>query len=299
MAEIVGVFGAGALGTLLAARLSRAGHSVRILARAPVRRETLRRDHPDLHVEDRAAGLSPAPLVFLCVKSYDTEAASLALAEAGVSSGICSLQNGWGHMEILEAALPKSPLIVGATLLGAYLEEHGALRTSSDGPSRFAPWGDTEYRWAEYAAILFESAGLKAHAHHDAPGVIWRKLVMSAAVNPVSALSGVSNGAILESASMLPAAEAAASEAARVGARLGHLEPGSDPRPELRQLLHLTAENRSSMAEDLARGRRTEIDAIVGSVVRAARGVGEPVPELERLWAAVLAREATARQGSA
>jgi 2-dehydropantoate 2-reductase len=97
---------------------------------------------------------------------------------------------------------------------------------------------------------------------------------------------------------MLPAAEAAASEAARVGARLGHLEPGSDPRPELRQLLQLTAENRSSMAEDLARGRRTEIDAIVGSVVRAARGVGEPVPELERLWAAVLAREATARQGS-
>lgn len=296
MAETVGVFGAGALGTLLATRLSQAGHSVRILARDPARREALRRDHPELHVEERAAGLSPAPLVFLCVKSYDTEAASSALVEAAVASGVSSLQNGWGHMEILEAALPKSPLVAGATSLGAYLEEHGALRTSSDGPTRFAPWGTTEYRWAEYAATLFESAGLKALAHHDAPGVLWRKLVVSAAVNPVSALSGVANGAILESASLLPIAEAAAREAARVGARLGHLERDSDPRPELRQVLQDTAENRSSMAEDLARGRRTEIDAIVGSVVRAARRIGEPVPELERLWATVLAAEANAAQ---
>lgn len=297
MAETVGVFGAGALGTLLATRLSRAGHLVRILTRSAARRDALRHDHPEIQIEERTGGLSPAPLVFLCVKSYDTQAAALDLSEAGVPSGICSLQNGWGHMELLETALPKSPLLVGATSLGAYLEE-GALRNSSDGPTRFAPWGTTEFRWAEYAANLFESADLRAQAHHSAPGVLWRKLVLSAAVNPVSALSGVVNGAILESTSLLPIAEAAACEAARVGARLGHVEPDSDPRPELRQLLRDTAENRSSMAEDLARGRQTEIDAIVGSVVRAARDVGEPVPELERLWAAVVAREVEARQTS-
>ena len=100
----------------------------------------------------------------------------------------------------------------------------------------------------------------------------------------MSALYGLRNGEILKSNDALRSAEAAASEAARVGVRLGYLDPSVDPVARLREILHETAGNRSSMAEDLARGRRTEVDAIVGTVVRAARGIHEPVPELTRLW---------------
>ncbi len=295
MAETVGVFGAGALGTLLAARLAHAGNVVHVLVRSPERGDALRRSHPDLHVVGRAEGLAPAALVFLCVKSYDIEAAAASLAQAGVGTAICSLQNGWGHMDALERALPRSPLVAGATSLGAYLDEHATLRSSTEGTTWFAPWQETDFRWAEYAATLFESAGLRAETSRDAPGILWRKLALNAAVNPVSALSGRTNGAILDTEPLLRSAESAAQEATRVGARLGFLDPRVDPLPQLHQLLRDTAGNRSSMAEDLARGRPTEVDSILGAVVRAARSVGEPVPELTRLWERVQAEERKAR----
>lgn len=298
MAETIGILGAGALGTLLATRLHRAGHTVHVYARDPARREALSREGSPPHLEDRPDGLKPASLVFLCVKSYDTQDAARAIAGAGITAGICSLQNGWGNMEILEAALPHSPLIAGATSLGAYLDDSGALHASSQGATRFAPWRSTEFRWAEFAATLFGSAGLKADASRDAPGILWRKLTLNAAVNPISALSGRPNGAILQSAPLLRIAEAAAREAARVGVRSGHLEAGFDPVPSLRSILDETDENRSSMAEDLAHGRPTEADAIVGAIVRTGRELAEPVPVLEGLWALIKAAEASASRST-
>jgi len=295
MAETVGIFGAGALGSFLASRLSHARHVVHVLARSPARAEALRRAHPDLRVEPGAEGLAPATLILLCVKSYDTTDAAQALAGARVASAVASLQNGWGHMETLRRALPKSPLLAGATSLGAHFDSHGALHGSAEGSTWFAPWEDTDVRWAEYAAMLFESAGLRAEATRDAPGILWRKLMLNAAVNPVSALFGLRNGEILASKEALRSAEAAASEAARVGVRLGTLDARVDPVARLHEILHDTAENRSSMAEDLARGRRTEIDDIVGAVVRTARDLGEPVPELSRLWDEIRRKEEAGR----
>jgi 2-dehydropantoate 2-reductase len=299
VAETIGILGAGALGTLLATRLQRAGHAIHIYARSPERRDALDREGLPLHIEESPEGLKPASLILLCVKSYDTVAAAQAIAGARLTNAVCSLQNGWGNLEILEAALPQSPLIAGATSLGAYLDDSGALHAVSRGATRFAPWKRTEFRWAEFAATLFESADLKADASRDAPGTLWRKLVMNAAVNPISALSGRPNGAILESGPLLRIAEAAAREAARVGQRAGYVEAGFDPIPFLKTILEDTEENRSSMAEDLVHGRRTEADAIIGAVVRAGREVGEPVPVLEGIWALVRAAEATATETAA
>lgn len=298
MAETIGVLGAGALGTLLATRLHRAGHVVHLYARNPARREALGQEASAPRIEDRTEGLKPSTLIFLCVKSYDTGAAARSIAGSGITAAICSLQNGWGNMEILEAALPRSPLIAGATSLGAYLDETGALHASARGATRFAPWRNTEFRWAEYAATLFEGADLKADASRDANGTLWRKLVVNAAVNPISALSGRPNGAILESGPLLRIAEAAAREAAHVGVRAGYLEGGFDPIPLLKAVLEDTHENRSSMAEDLAHGRRTEADAIIGAVVRAGRQIGEPVPVLEGIRALILAAESNAAEAA-
>lgn len=290
MAETIGIVGAGSLGTLLAQKLTRAGHSVSVLARSPGRRDSLRRD--GLRAESDPSVVHGATLVFLCVKSYDTEGTVPALRTLEPVTAICSLQNGWGNLETLASALPGSSLIAGATALGAYFDETGTLHASVEGATTLAPWGDTEFRWAEYAATLLEGAGLRADAARDARAVLWRKLVLNAALNPVSALSGLRNGAILESVALHRVAEAAAMEASRVGVALGYLDPSFDPVPALTRLLEETRDNRSSMAQDLERLRRTEIDAIVGSIVRAAAERGERVPVLESL--AVLVRVAEA-----
>jgi 2-dehydropantoate 2-reductase len=293
MAETIGIVGAGSLGTLLALKLTRAGHSVSVLARSPGRRDSLRRE--GLRADTDPTVVHDATLVFLCVKSYDTEGAVPALRTLEPVTGICSLQNGWGNLEILESALPGSPCIAGATSLGAYFDETGVLHASAEGPTTLAPWGATEFRWAEYAATLLESASLRAEAARDARAVLWRKLLLNAAVNPLSALSGRRNGEILESVALRRVAEAAAMEGSRVGTALGYLDPAFDPVPALARLLEETRDNRSSMAQDLERLRRTEIDAIVGSIVQAAAARGERVPVLEAL--ATLVRVAEAARG--
>lgn len=290
MAETIGIVGAGSLGTLLALKLQKAGHSVSVLARSPGRRDALRRE--GLRSDSDPAVLRGATLAFLCVKSYDTAGAVPALRALDPVTGICSLQNGWGNLEILESRLPGVPLIAGATTLGAYFDETGTFHASTDGSTTLAPWGATEFRWAEYAATLLEGAGLHAEAARDARPVLWRKLVLNAAVNPLSALSGRTNGAILESGALRRLAEAAAMEGSRVGVALGYLDPAFDPVPALTRLLEETRENRSSMAQDLERLRRTEVDAILGSIVRAAAERGARVPVLESL--AVLIRVAEA-----
>ena len=294
MAESIGIVGGGALGTLLGARLAKAGHRVGVVVRSPARREALLREGWGFRVEERADALARCTLVYLCVKAFDTAEAAVALAPLPSTVGLASLQNGWGNLDTLERAMPDRPLVAGATALGAYIDEHGLLQTSVAGGTTFASWDGTEIRWAEYAATLFESAGLRAETRRHARQVLWRKLVLNAAVNPLSALRGRTNGDILEQPSLLPIAEAAAREAAHVGTTLGYWEPGVDPAAIVRALIEETKGNRSSMTEDLARGRRTEIEEIVGAVLRAAAEQDRPVPVLAALHA--LLRAAGPRQ---
>jgi len=289
MAESIGIVGGGALGSLLGAKLAKAGHRVYMAVRSAERREAIIREGWGVQVAERIADLSESTLVYLCVKAFDTEAAAHELRILPSTIGVASLQNGWGNLELLERALPEHPLVAGVTALGAYFDASGALLASLSGATSLAPWGDTEIRWAEYAATLFESAGLRAETRRHAPPVLWRKLVLNAGVNPLSAIVGRTNGDLLASAPLSRLAETAAREAAHVGVALGYWEPGIDPAPLVRTLLEETKDNRSSMAEDLARGRRTEIEEIVGSILRFAAEQSRPVPVLEALHALVLA----------
>ena len=130
--------------------------------------------------------LAPASLVFVCVKAHDTETAAHSIAVTLPSPiGVCSLQNGWDHMSVLERALPGVPLVAGATALGAYFDSSGALHASTSGATLLAPWGATEIRWPEYAATVLQSADFVAETHEDARAVLWRKLALNAAVNPL------------------------------------------------------------------------------------------------------------------
>jgi 2-dehydropantoate 2-reductase len=289
MAESIGIVGGGALGSLLGAKLAKAGHHVLMAVRSAERRDAIVREGWGVQVADGVDALTESTLVYLCVKAFDTEAAALELRVLPSTIGVASLQNGWGNLEILERALPGHPLVAGVTALGAYLDASGSLLASLSGATTLAPWAETEIRWAEYAATLFESAGLRAETRRHARPVLWRKLVLNAGVNPLSAISGRTNGDLLASAPLLTLAESAAREAARVGIALGYWEPGVDPAPLVRSLLEETKDNRSSMAEDLARGRRTEIEEIVGSILGFAAEQNRPVPVLEALRSLILA----------
>lgn len=290
----VGIVGAGALGTLLASFLSRAGIGVRILLRSTARAETVRREAPLAEQTDDPATLLPASFVFLCVKSYRTGDAAQRIAPAllAAPTPVVSLQNGWGHLDLLEHALPGVPLLAGTTTLGAYWDEAGRFHASTGGITIFAAWTAGAEAGAAAAARLFTAAGLRAETAPNAREVLWRKLVLNVAVNPLTAIHGVVNGAVRDSPALYALACAAAREAVAVGAARGFLPAPYDPEPLLDALLHDTAGNRSSMAEDVARGRTTEGDAILGAVLREGAGGGVPTPIATSLSERLAALEA-------
>lgn len=293
MADSIGIIGGGALGTLLASRFLATSADVRIVTRSGgSRQEDLKRDHPSLRLGSDFGILAGSDLVFLCVKAYHTKDVARSLSGLGLTgASLCSLQNGWGNMEILDQALPLLPLLAGATSLGAYLDDRGLLHVAGRGTTIVAPWRAGDMAAAERAAATLRTTELLADARPDARGVLWRKLVLNSAVNPLTAIARCTNGTLAQEPGLFEIARRAAQEAARVGEALGIMGPDFDPEEALRALLRETAGNLSSMHEDLSRGRRTEIEEITGAIVRLGETAGVEAPVQSALLTLVRAAE--------
>jgi len=242
-----------------------------------------------------AAALSDAPpadLALVLVKSHQTGRVAPAVRRVVRGTGIpVSLQNGLGNRELLEAALGPGRVIVGATMAGATLLGPGHVR----GYVADVRLARDSAGAAEEVAALFRRAGLRTEVATGAEALVWRKLAINCAINPLSALLGVPNGALLEVPERRALLEAAAREAGAVASALG-IDLGDDPARAAVEVARLTAGNRSSMLQDLDRGAPTEVEAINGAVVREGERLGVPTPVNRKLLHDVRAREAeTAR----
>jgi 2-dehydropantoate 2-reductase len=220
--------------------------------------------------------------IVVAVKTYDTVAALLPLrGRIPVQTPIVSLQNGAAAVGQIEAALGERPAIVLApTTEAATLIEAGVARRTAHGRTRlgWAPkheFGDV----ARALATAFTAAGLEASFVRNVDAYVWEKLVISAAINPVTAIARVPNGALLERVDLWLRAQRAASEATAVAVALGVKLPFDDSARAVADVLRATAENRSSMLQDIERGRPTEIDEITGAIVRYAVARGVPIVE--------------------
>jgi 2-dehydropantoate 2-reductase len=139
-------------------------------------------------------------------------------------------------------------------------------------------------------AALLEDAGLPAEVTDSFEPVFWAKLAANCAINALTALHGVTNGALLENAGLRRTLEEAAREVGAVAAARGvRLE--RDPAHAAVEVSRATASNRSSMLQDLTRGAQTEIDALNGAVAAEGRRLGVATPVNERLFRLVRARE--------
>ncbi|WP_251343846.1 ketopantoate reductase family protein [Haloplanus halophilus] len=278
------IFGAGSLGSLLGGLLAGA-HDVTLVGRDPhiaaVRERGLRitgveeRDaRPAATTDGRDAS---ADLALVTVKAYDTEAAARALA-AGDVSVACSLQNGMGNEEVLATHL-DAPVLAGTTTCGARLAGPGHVEWLGRGSVTVGPWRpDDGVNAAERVVAAFRAAGVDAAVTTDARGLLWEKLAINAGINPVTALARVENGALAPPGDLFDLATAAGVEAARVARAAGASLSDSAVTEAIADVARDTARNRSSMHQDVAAGRRTEVDAINGYVVDRAAEEEESVP---------------------
>lgn len=295
----LGVVGAGAIGLTLAAQLAHA-HDVVVLARRPDVAAALERDGISLVDEGDARcvrvratadarAFADRDAAIVAVKSYATAEALAPLH--GVLDRralVASVQNGLGNVEIARAALPGARIVAGSTTQGAVRLRDGRVWPVNRGTTAFAR-DDAASPTSEELAAAFVTAGLDAYVVDDALGLLWRKLVVNAAISPLCALTRRPNGAIVEDANLQVLARTLTAEAAAV-ARADGVEI-ADVWATVVAAASATAANRNSMLQDFDAGRPTEIDAISGAIVRRARAHRIGVPLTETVLRLVRAHE--------
>jgi len=291
------VYGAGALGSLVGGLLART-HEVTLVGRDPhmrrVREDGLRIDgEVDVHVRPRAVTDGThrsADLAVVTTKAYDTDAAARALA-TGEYDAVCSLQNGFTE-ERLDAAL-DSTVFAGTASYGARFVEPGRVACTGIGEVVVGPLSGGTDPLAERVGSAFAEAGIETTVAADMPRRRYEKLAVNAGINGPSALARLSNGATLDGPGGETAREAAR-EVARVARADGIGLGGDEAVAAVERVAADTAANRSSMCEDVAAGRRTEVDAIYGAAIDCADRFGVSAPTCRTLASLIRAWEAGA-----
>lgn len=295
----IGIVGSGAIGLTFAALLAPA-HDVIVLARRPAVAELIARDGIELigdtttvHVRVRATtdarAFADRDAVIVAVKAYATaEALAPLRGVLPAHALVASVQNGLGNVEAARAVLRGARVVAGATTQGAIGLGDGRVRPVNRGITTFGR-DDSAVPTSTDLAAAFAAAGLDARVTDDVAAMLWRKLIVNAALNPLCALTGRTNGAAVDDPDARAIARGLAAEAGAV-ARAEGVDAG-DPWAAVQAAARATAANRNSMLQDLDAGRPTEIDAISGAIVDRARKHGVAVPLTSTLLHLVHARE--------
>ena len=281
----IAVLGAGSIGCLIAAKLVEAGHDVLVHARgehgAVLALSGLNVSGVwDFQIQPNQwtvsldeAGIHPSleksfdQSIITC-KAKDT--AKLAEIAAQITDGpVLSLQNGLGNQEILSRYVFENSA-VGVTTNAVKRISPGQIEWVGRGS--IAVGGPTGEQFIETLSML------DAEYNHDVSSIIWNKLLINVAINPLAAICGVMNGELL-SEPLLSQAESTMLEAANVARLLG-VEVAEDHIliQNLHSVLDSTAENECSMLADVKAGRETEIDVLCGQVVARGEKLGVPTP---------------------
>jgi len=272
------IVGTGALATLFAARLTQAGYDITMLGTWKEGLDTLRQHGVRLidsngheqkfivRATDDPREYVGAKYAIVLVKAWQTERAAHQLKECLADDGLAlTLQNGLGNYKTLTQSLSLNRVALGSTTTGATLLGPGLVRAGGEG---IISLGRNQAIGQIEAAL--QSAKFNVQVVDDPQSVIWGKLVINAAINPLTALLKVTNGELLKRPSARALLGALANEAANVANAENINLPFDDPVAAVEAVARKTAANHSSMLQDVLRGAPTEIDAICGAIVKVA-----------------------------
>jgi len=297
----VAVLGAGAVGGYFGGMLARAGVPVVMIGRPSfveaVQRSGLHIDsvhfqetvHPEASSELAAA--AGADLVLFSVKTTDTVSLAKKLpAILSKDALILSMQNGVNNAEEIRAAsgIAALPAVV---YVAASVPTPGTIKHWGRGDLVIGPQND---RTAKVAPIFF-GAKIPCRISDNIEGELWTKLVWNCALNAVSGLGRVTYGEIIASEDAKRVVEAVVYEVLAVAKKKGIHPPGlEDPKAAIAGAFMIGQQmsgTRSSTAQDMARGKRTEIDSLNGYIARLGAELGVAVPVNHTLYTLVKLQE--------
>jgi len=286
----IAVVGPGAIGCLFAGLLVKAGHKVTLLDHRPARARILSRKGITIQTADgarvvrvpataNASKIGVVDIVFMCVKAYDTAAAiSRAASAVGPRTIVVSMQNGLGNAEAIARVVDSQQIVCGITGHGVICLGHGRVFHAGAGRTRVAALLPGCRHVAKRVAEVLRDAGLDTTVTEDVNGMLWSKLIVNAAINPLTVILDIPNGQLLNHPVAHSTMLKAAAEATAVAEANGVSLLFRDSKHEVEAICRKTGDNVSSMLQDVRRRHRTEIDSITGAIVRAARKTRLAVP---------------------
>jgi 2-dehydropantoate 2-reductase len=295
----IAVMGAGAVGCYYGGMLARAGHDVVLIGR-PAHVEAIARDGLRLEAHGRderlrlsasteASAVNGARLVLFCVKSTDTESAAAQLRpHLEPDALLLTLQNGVDNAQRLRALLPQAVaavvVYVATEMAGpGHVRHHGRGELVIEASSR-----------SPALQQLLTAAGVPTETAADVRGALWAKLILNCAYNALSAIARLPYGRLVQGEGVNAVMRDVVAECLAVARADGVQVPG-DLEAAVRRIAQSMPGQYSSTAQDLARGRRSEIDHLNGLVVRRGETLGVPTPANRVLHTLVKLLEAAER----
>jgi 2-dehydropantoate 2-reductase len=287
----IAIMGSGGVGGYIGARLAAAGQDATFIARgahlAAIREHglALRSALGDVLIRpaqasDDPAAIGPLDLVIFAVKLYDTEAAAAALEPLlGPGTGVVTLQNGVDSCGVLARVIGPDHVIGGVAHIAAVIAEPGVIRHT--GTMATFIFGELDGARSERVAALaaaLQAAGVEHRVSADIQRDIWDKMAFLAPFAGLTALIRLPIGKVREDAETRAMLRDGLREACAVARAKGIALPDDFVERTLARCDRLPYEMKSSMLQDLERGRRLELPWLSGALVRLGRELGVPTP---------------------
>ncbi len=286
----VAIVGSGGVGGYFGGRLAAAGVDVTFLARgahlAAMRRNGLRIDSPEGNVvlpavsaTDDPATVGPADVVLFAVKLYDVESALPTLGPLiGPQTVVVPLQNGVAAVDMLTAAVGRDHAAGGTCYVSAVISEPGVIRHTAMGRLIFGPLAGAAPPSLRDLRAACDGAGFEAVLSDAIEVEIWTKFTRLSAFSGLTAVTRCPMGVIVNDPGLSQLLEAALAESFAVAIASGiALDPSVIP-AIVASYHAMPPATKSSMLEDLERGRRLELPFLSGTIARLGRMLGVPTP---------------------
>jgi 2-dehydropantoate 2-reductase len=293
----IAVYGAGGVGGYFGGRLAQAGADVHLIARGVhlqalrehgLRVRSVKGDFAvRLPATDDPAEVGPCDYVLFCVKAFDTEAAAARLGPLlGGDTAVLSLQNGVDNEEKLARVVGERHVMGGAAFIFAGIAEPGVI-VHTGGPTSIT-FGELDGQFTDRAQRLLaccQQAGFTAELSQAIRTVLWAKLAFICAQAGMTAAVRLPIGEIRTVDAAWVAFQRLVEEVAAVAEADGNPVPPAAQERALILAQSVEPSSFSSLYDDLVAGRRMELEALHGFVVRRAAHHGVPVPTSEAIYA--------------
>jgi 2-dehydropantoate 2-reductase len=301
------MIGAGAMGGVYGGLLSKAGYDVTLIDIRPdhigkireggIAIEGMRGSHTiKLPAQIDFGGLPPGDLAIIFTDSNSTPDAAKAAKKLLKPDGFAlTLQNGIGNVEALVAELGRERVLAGVSMNSAANPANGRSAYTNVGMTSIGELDGRDSARVKEVAAMLNKAEIPTEIIPDPMNWIWGKFVLNCGVNALAAITGLRSGEMYRTPEVSALQDRVIDEIMAVVERKKLNLPEKDPRKKIKDHCRIRY-NQPSMMQHIEQGRRTEIDALNGALVREAKALGIATPYNEAVVAVVKGLEKSRHQ---